>query len=295
MNPRMAGFLLLSSHLGEADRRPLTMAQMRELAKRVRLMERKDPERELNPQDLMAIGYDRGMAERICGLLRDTQQLSWYVNRGKKAGCQPITRVCQAYPGVLRRRLGLEAPGCLWAKGDLSLLSRPAVALVGSRDLSAANKEFARQVGIQAARQGYVLISGNARGADRTAQSACLKAGGSVISILADSLEQREETPNVLWLSEDGFDQPFSAIRALSRNRLIHSLGMVTFVAQSHLETGGTWDGTANNLRHGWSPVLCYEDGADATAALKDRGAWGVGVDDLKDFSALIPAEHTLL
>lgn len=295
MNPREAGFLLLTSHLGEAERHSLTIAQLRELAKRIPLLDISDRDRELLPRDLMAIGYDCFMAERICRLLEDTQQLHWYVQRGQKAGCESITRVSETYPGILRRRLGLEAPGCLWAKGDVSLLRRPAVALVGSRELSELNKEFARQVGICAAQQGYILISGNAKGADRTAQDSCLKAGGSVISIVADSLEQREKKPNVLWLSEDGFDQPFSAIRALSRNRIIHSLGMLTFVAQSGMETGGTWDGTVNNLRRGWSPVFCFEDGSQAVRALTDRGAWGVSLEDLNDFSALQPTPDSLL
>ena len=101
-------------------------------------------------------------------------------------GCHPISRVGEEYPQSIHNRLGLDAPGCLWSRGDLELLQKPAVALVGSRDLAPDNLAFAKEVGRQAARQGYVLVSGNARGADRAAQDSCLEAGGEVIAIVAD-------------------------------------------------------------------------------------------------------------
>ena len=111
----------------------------------------------------------------------------------------PITRVSDGYPLLLRKRLGLDSPGSLWIKGDASLLSQPAVSLVGSRDLNEPNREFAREVGRQAALQGYVLISGNARGADRTAQESCLNAGGRVISVVADELNKHPERENLIY------------------------------------------------------------------------------------------------
>ena len=287
MNRREQGFLLLTSHLGDPVRRVLTMAQLRTLANRVPLMKPGEAERDMTVQDLTAIGYDRTAAQRILDLLAGDEQLQWYVRRGAKKDCYPITRVSDGYPQVLRKRLGLEAPGCLWAKGDASLLELPAVALVGSRDLLPENREFARQVGRRAAQQGFVLVSGNARGADRAAQNACLEAGGKVISVVADSLEAHMPRENLLYLSEDGYDLPFSSLRALSRNRVIHCLGSVTFVAQSDLEKGGTWDGTAKNLRHGWSSVYGYEDGSPAMEALSRRGAVLIQMDALSDFLAL--------
>ena len=138
-----------------------------------------------------------------------------------------------------------------------------------------------RKVGQAAADQGYVLVSGNAAGADRTAQDACLRAGGAVISIVADRLDDKTPIPGMLYLSEDGYDQPFSAQRALSRNRLIHSLGAYTLVAQSDLGKGGTWDGTVKNLRHSWSPVFCFQDGSKAAEELEQLGAVLIGCDAL--------------
>ena len=288
------GFLLLGSHLGDPARRPLTPPQLRMLAVRMQMLERTEEDRELNTHDLKTVGYAEHEAERILSLLAGEKQLREYLKRGEACGCRPITRVGAAYPLLLRKRLGLESPGCLWIKGDVSLLQQPAVALVGSRDLLEDNRKFAWEVGRQAALQGYVLVSGNARGADRTAQDSCLEAGGRVISVVADELCKQPEQRNTLFVSEDGFGEVFSTIRALSRNRVIHALGLMTFVAQCGVEKGGTWSGTAKNLRSGWSDVYAFCDGSEAMHLLEQMGANLIGTDDLTSFFELQSTDKNL-
>ena len=272
MNPRERGFLLLSSHLGDPGRRPLTTAQLRSLAGAMKNTRFPIENRDLREEDLICLGIGRDMARRIVHLLDEEPVLDYYLQKAGKQDCIPLTRVSEGYPLILRKRLGLDSPGVLWAKGDLRLLETPTLALVGSRELAVRNREFAQEVGRQAALQGYTLVSGNARGADKTAQDACLKAGGRVIAVVADALEDHKEKENVLYLSEDSFDEPFSAQRALSRNRVIHGLGLKTFVAQASLKTGGTWDGTVKNLRFRWSPVFCFDDGSEAMTMLCQMG-----------------------
>lgn len=281
------GFLLLSSCLGDPDRRPLSTAQLRVLADRSWRMTKPEEGRDLELQDLTALGYGRDMAQRILELLSQEDVLAHYLRRGSRCGCYPLTRISEAYPLILRKRLGLNSPGVLWAKGDRDLLKTPKIGLVGSRDLNPENARFAREVGRQAALQGYTLVSGNARGADRTAQEACLAAGGSVICVVADALEAHDARERVLYLSEEDFDQPFSAQRALSRNRVIHGLGEKTLVAQCSYETGGTWDGTVKNLRFGWSPVFCFADGSPAMRQLEQMGAQVISAASVVDFGKL--------
>lgn len=285
MNPRERGFLLLTSHLGNPERRPLTAPQLRTLASRARDIQQED--RELTPRDLYALGYNRTMAAHIVSLLEEEELLDAYLARAKKFGCEPVTRADARYPLLLRRRLGWDSPGCLWARGKISLLDTPAVSLVGSRDIREPNRDFARQLGYQAAKQGLTLVSGNARGADRTAQEACLKAGGKVISVVADELAKQPLLKNILYLSEEDFDAPFTSQRALSRNRVIHCLGRMVFAAQSDLRQGGTWDGTSKNLRFGWSGVACFDDGSEASKELEAMGAYLIGLEDLTDLTAL--------
>ena len=287
MTAAQQGFLLLSSDLGDPRRKPLTTAQLRTLGKRVRIMEKPTQDRDMLPQDLVGVGYSQQEAERILQLLSERELLEYYLHKAKKAGCIPITRISKDYPMLLREQLADDCPGCLWAKGDLSLFKCPAVSLVGSRNINGKNAAFAEAVGVQAAELGFVLISGNARGADTIAQDACLKNGGKVISIVADALQSHVQRENVLYLAEESFDAAFSPRRALSRNRLIHSMGLCVFVAQSDVGKSGTWNGTVNNLRHGWNPVYCYNDGSAAAAELEQLGAQLLMLDELTKMKEL--------
>ena len=287
------GFALLTSHLGDPQRKVLTTAQFRTLASRVRQAAIPGENRELTLEDLTALGYGREFAAGVLQLLSEEDLLKHYISRGNRMGCFPVTRISENYPLILRQRLGLDSPGILWAKGNLDLLNTPAIALVGSRELKPKNRAFAEAVGSYAARQGLTLVSGNARGADRTAQDACLAAGGRVISIVADELWKAAPGENMLFLSEEDYDSPFTAQRALSRNRCIHALGRLVFVAQSSHRKGGTWDGTAKNLQFGWSPVACFRDGSEASRELEQMGAYLITTEDLEDFSGL-PEQITI-
>ena len=298
MISREKGFLLLTSHLGDPFRKPLTVAQFRNLASRARELDITDPNRNMTATDLVRLGYAPEMAERILTLLDDKELLEYYLHRGMRQNCQVLTRVSEGYPMQVRTKLGLDSPGCLWVKGDVSLLERPTVSSVGSRNLRSANREFAYEVGIQAAKQGYALVSGNARGADTVSQEACLASGGCVISVVADALEKQPERERVLYISEDSFDEGFSPQRAISRNRVIHTLSSKTFVSQCTEGSGGTWDGTIKNLKAGWSSVYCFRDGSAASQILADFGAVLIEKPQLTELSQLqefqIKMEETL-
>ena len=289
------GFLLLCCHLGDPQRRPLTVAQFRKLARLVRSGDKDMADRDLELSDLTRLGCGKEEAQRILTLLSEEERLDRYLRKGAKLGCVPLTPLSPGYPRRLLNALGDDAPACLWARGDLSLLDKPCIALVGSRDLRPETEAFARQAGQEAARQGFVLISGNARGADRTAQEAALAAGGTVISFLADKLTDHVPGPNMLYLSEEGYELEFSAQRALSRNRCIHAMGLSAIAAQCSLRSGGTWDGSVKNLRFGWSPLYVFDDKSESADLLELMGAVKIGLNDLKDLRNLpAPSQMTI-
>ncbi len=295
MTGRERGFLLLCSPLGDPERHSLTPAQLRTLGKAVQAAARPDADRDMTLQDILSLGYAEDMAKRIFGLLQEEQRLDRYLQQGQKQGCVCLSQLSPHYPGAVLDKLGLEGPGSIWCKGDGSALHGRKIALVGSRELMEANREFAVAVGRQAALQGYTLVSGNARGADQAAQNACLEAGGRVISVVADSLTDKLLRENLLYISQEGFDLPFSAQRALSRNRIIHVLAEKTFVAQCGYQVGGTWSGTVKNLRFGYSPVYVFADESPAQKLLCDMGAQAVETKQLEDMEALSPSVNSFL
>lgn len=292
MNSRERGLLLLTTQLGVAERRVLTQPQLLTLRQRLQAADLPLAEGVLSEQTLRSLGYDREQAARIAGLLQEGDLLDYYLSKGKALGCRPITLASPDYPPQLPSRLGQDAPCCFWVRGELPALPQGGIALVGSRELHPRNRAFAQAVGRLAAQQGLPLISGNARGADRAAQEACLASGGQVISVVADRLSDAHPGEKLVYLSENGYDEAFSAHRALRRNRVIHALGRLVFVAQCALHRGGTWDGTARNLRFGWSTVACFRDGSEASRALEQQGAFLVGMEELEQFG--VPSSGSL-
>ncbi len=295
MNIREWGIALLCTVIPGDGRMPLTMAQLRTLSQRVSALGApEEPMTELKPPMLEKLGYHSEQAQRICDLLSRETQLERYLDRARERGIFLLTRLSAGYPSRFHQLLRLYAPPVLFAAGDERLLSRDGVGVVGSRALRPMGCQFACRVGQLAAAEGLNVISGNAHGADRTAQEASLRFGGSVVSFVADALIRHlpGKGEPVLMLSEGGYDLPFSNPRALHRNHLIHALGEKTFVAQCDMGSGGTWAGTMENLRHSWSEVYVCNDGTEAMAELCSRGATAVNLKELRSLKTLTPNQR---
>lgn len=298
MNAREWGIALLCCVLPDDPCPPLTPAQLRGLHQRVLAAGAPvSPERRVQPRDLLALGYDEAEAGRICTLLSRDAALERYLDGARARGIYPLTRISPEYPARLRMQLGLNAPALLFASGDPALFSHAAVSVVGSRELAAPGAAFARRVGMLAAREGLVLASGNALGADRTGQQACYDAGGSFIAFVADELDAHctADARRQLLVSEGGYDLPFTTARALRRNHFIHALGHKVFVAQTDAGHGGTWAGTADNLRRCWSEVYVHADGSAGARMLCERGAMPVCLAELTTLRGLRPAQTSFL
>lgn len=251
------------------------MAQFQELGKRVRALGPgdADPLRELTARDLRRLGYDEAQCARIAALLARQEQLERYLRAAQRAGIVPLTRLSANYPTRLRQTLGPRCPAVLFAKGELRLLRARCVGVIGSRELPPSGRAFAASAGRLIAQSPFSLCSGGAVGADQAAEQACLLHGGSAVIFPAGRLTDCTPQERVLYLSEQAYDAPFSAPRALARNHLLHALSEKVLVAHCRLGIGGTWDGTTENLRRGWSPVFVYEDDSPAAQALIARGA----------------------
>ncbi len=79
------------------------------------------------------------------------------------------------YPGALKEIA--DAPPILWAQGDVGLLARPMIALVGARSASSLGLRMARRLGETLGAAGLVVVSGLARGVDAEAHQAALGTG----------------------------------------------------------------------------------------------------------------------
>jgi DNA processing protein len=80
-----------------------------------------------------------------------------------------------------------DAPPILTVKGDVRLLDKPLIAIVGARNASAAACRFARQLAHDLGQQGAVVVSGLARGIDSAAHDGSLESG--TIGVVAGGLD----------------------------------------------------------------------------------------------------------
>lgn len=257
--------LLLCCQLGQTVQ-PLSPQEFYILSEALRPY----PDIPLSWDSLDALGYSYAFRCRVMQLVDREEVLMDYVRAAPEI--QPIWPGHADYP--LRLELLEEAmPPALFCKGDPDLLLTPAIAVVGSRAPLEKNAAFAHAVGRQIAREGFTLVSGNARGVDSIAQEACLAEGGRVIAFVPDQLRNYPERKHVLYVSDEGYDRFFTAQRALRRNLYIHALGQLCFVAQCAKTAGGTWQGSTDNLRHLRSPLYIYNDGSPGCLALQRLGA----------------------
>jgi DNA processing protein len=138
------------------------------------------------------------------------------------------------------------APPVIWALGRVELLGRPAVAVVGARNASAAGQRFARQIAADLGRAGQVVVSGLARGVDGAAHEGALKTG--TIAVLAGGvddvyppehagLHERIAREGCI-VSERRVGHRAKAQDFPRRNRLISGLAQAVVVVEAELRSG---------------------------------------------------------
>src|SRR3712207_2763828 len=81
-----------------------------------------------------------------------------------------------------------DAPPLLAIRGDPAVLGRPAVAIVGSRNASAAGLTFTERLGRVLGEAGLAIVSGLASGIDTRAHKAALRTG--TVAVLAGGLDR---------------------------------------------------------------------------------------------------------
>lgn len=91
-----------------------------------------------------------------------------------------------SYPPRLRDLR--HPPDPLWVDGDASTLAGPAIAIVGTRRMTAYGERVAREIAMSCARAGLVVVSGLAQGIDSAAHRGALDAGGRTIAVLGESI-----------------------------------------------------------------------------------------------------------
>ena len=235
---------------------------------------------------------------RLERLLDRGGALGLALEKWQRAGLWIMTQSDPEYPERLRHRLRLETPPVLFGCGNEKLLARGGIAVVGSRDADPKDIGFAGNLGDAAARQGYSIVSGGARGVDQSAMLSALKNEGTAIGVVAESLLRAATSAKYrkFLLSRDlalvtpfNPEAGFNVGNAMSRNRYIYCLADAAIVVSSTPNRGGTWNGALEDLKAAWIPlwVKRTESEKSGNASLVQRGAKWIP-DDLESLEDLM-------
>lgn len=166
------------------------------------------------------------------------------INAARRAGARYLFHDSPEYSTLLAELD--SAPPILTMRGDAALAARPAVAIVGARNASAAAVKLARQFAGDLAEAGFVVVSGLARGIDGAAHQASLSSG--TIGVIASgidiayppehgALQDRVANEGLLLAEQPPGTEPL-ARHFPSRNRIIAGLAAGTLVVEAAPKSG---------------------------------------------------------
>jgi DNA processing protein len=171
-----------------------------------------------------------------------------------------------------------DPPPVLWVRGDRELLSRPAIAVVGTRAPSPYGTGMGEMLSRDLAARRMVILSGMARGVDTAAHKGALSAGGRTVAVWGTGLDvvypkENKRLAEEIVLSGGAIvsEQPMGTFPAPQnfplRNRIISGMSVGVLVVEA-----GEQSGTRVTAR------CALEQNRDVYAVpgnVTSRNAWG--------------------
>jgi DNA processing protein len=172
--------------------------------------------------------------------LQDT--LTWLA----QANNHLVTLADADYPKALLEIA--DPPPLLYAKGNLALLNKLSIAIVGSRNASVQGEKNAEAFAQGLAEHGLCIVSGLALGIDGAAHRGALKAKGDTIAVVGTGLDMvypaqhrdlaHQIASNGLIISEFPLGTLSKPQNFPRRNRLISGLSLGCLVVEANLKSG---------------------------------------------------------
>lgn len=144
-----------------------------------------------------------------------------------------------------------DPPKVLYCRGNIELLSRDCLAVVGTRKLTGYGREACQTITNELARAGFTIVSGLAFGIDAIAHQSTLDVDGKTIAVLGGSVEDKEIGPKTnlplakkilknggLLVSEYKAGSRVFATNFAVRDRIISGLSLGVLVIEADLKSG---------------------------------------------------------
>ena len=171
------------------------------------------------------------------------------LTHAQKLGCKILLSSQPDYPDLLKQIS--DAPPVIFVLGHDILLKKEKVAIVGTRAATLNGKNFATKISHELSEQGYVIISGMAKGIDRAAHLGALSdttGNGGTIAVLGTDVESiyPQENKDIYdqikergcLISDFPFGAPLAPQNFPRRNRIISGLSKGVVVIEANLRSG---------------------------------------------------------
>ncbi|WP_024344083.1 DNA-processing protein DprA [Streptococcus equinus] len=178
-----------------------------------------------------------------------------FMEKYKSLDSKSLRKVFNQYPSIsiLDDEYPIELKNCynppvlLFYQGNVDLLKRPKMAVVGARTASQTGTKSVQKIVSELGNQ-FVIVSGLARGIDTSAHISALKNGGATIAVIGCGLDvhypkenkllQEYLGKNHLILSEYAVGEAPLKFHFPERNRIIAGLSQGVIVAEAKMRSG---------------------------------------------------------
>ena len=197
--------------------------------------------------DFLQAGLDQSCVDEIMKI-RKSIDLNREQYRLERDGVRLLTCHDLEYPRRLKEIH--DYPYLLYVKGEVSLLNRPCVSIVGTRKSTSYGIQVTELLSQILVANDVVIASGAARGIDAMAHQASVKYGGQTIVVLGTGLDRMYPAEHRRWLqnmtdnnqavmiSELPYDTELMPHHFPRRNRIIAGLSAVTIIVEAGEKSG---------------------------------------------------------
>jgi len=206
----------------------------------------------LNPADILNAGngqlHQLGLPDSTIEALRqpDIQAIERDLEWQARPGNRIMTCQDPDYPALLQEIS--DPPPLLYLHGNIEVLQAPQLAMVGSRNPTAAGRQTAVDFARHLSAAGLVITSGLALGIDAAGHQGALDAGSPTIAVMGTGLDRvyparhrdlaREIASTGALVSEFPPGTPPRAENFPRRNRVISGLSLGTLVVEAAIRSG---------------------------------------------------------
>jgi DNA processing protein len=198
-----------------------------------------------SPEDLRTAGLSKLLVKRFVETREKVDLEKIWENIAKK-NIRVMNWEDTDYPARLREIS--QPPPILYLQGEILEEDAWAVAIVGTRRVTAYGRQVTEEIATFLAQKGITIVSGLARGVDGIAHQSALKAGGRTLAVLGSGVnriyppEHRNLSASIsksgAVLSDYAPDTPPEGSNFPPRNRIISGLSMATIVIEAGRTSG---------------------------------------------------------